>query len=100
MVKKWLVVPFLEDLFHGTWMMVLFVKSTAFAQMERKMPVQCFTVLHAVSQNQWDIKGSSHTFLNPKTAQALKQATLFVKALLVERIGQAKETVGKLYQRK
>jgi hypothetical protein len=98
MVKKWLVSPFPEDLFHAIWTMVSLVKSTVFAQMERKTLVQCFTVLRAALRKQWGTKESSHTFLNQKTAQASRQVILSVKVWLVERIGRGKETVGKQYR--
>lgn len=59
--------------------------------MVRPMLVLCYMEHLAELQGQWDIKGASHTFLNLKVGQALKQATSFVKGSQVARNGQANE---------
>ena len=45
-------------------------------------------VLLAALQKLWGTKELLHTYFNPKTALALKQATSYVKEKLAEHIGQ------------
>ena len=59
--------------------------------MERPTLVPCYMVHLAELQRQWAIKGASHTFLNLKVVQALKQATSSVKGAQVVSNGQANE---------
>jgi hypothetical protein len=97
---KWSAVQFVGDLYHGIWMTVLLVKSTAYARTEQETLVQCFTAHVAGQQRQWDTKLLSHTSLNPKTEQALRRQILYAKVKQVEHTGQVLEIKGRTFHTK
>jgi hypothetical protein len=81
-------------------MTVLLVKSTAYARTEQETLAQCFMGHVAGRRRQWVIKLLSRTFLNPKTEQALKRQTLFVKARQAGHIGLVSEIRDRTFRMK